>query len=141
MYTFKKNGIFDSDTLQVLTSAAVIKKFVFSRPALVRQVAFDLQVATVSTGSIVITVKKYPATGSSASASTVGTITIPAGTAAGVQYYKAVSAVKFAPGQQLVFEVTTAAAGGGAAGSGICVFDAEESPEVVGNDSLMVASA
>lgn len=142
MYTNKKEGIFDSTTAVVLTSAAVIKKFAPFRKMLVRKVGFGISVATVSTGSIVIAVKKYIVLGSSAGESTLDTITIPAGTAAGGVYYAVLpTPTSLNAGDELVFEVTTAAAGGGAAGSGFCFFEAEDEPEVVGNNSKLVLSA
>lgn len=142
MYTEKLKVAFDSTTAVVLTSAAVIKKFTFARPMILRKVAFAISTATVSSGGIVITAKKYPLIGSSANAVTLGTITIPGGTAAGLVYYKDMaSAAKLVVGDELVFEVTTAAAGGGAAGAGTCLFDADDNPETSANNSDMVASA
>lgn len=142
MYTDKKDGIFDATTASDLTSAAVAKRFGFMRPAVVRKCAIGITTATVSTGNIVVTIKKYPNAGSSASAETLDTITIPAAIAAGKVYLCTFpSPEKFIPGEELVFEVTTAAAGGGAAGAGTCMFEAEDCPDYAGNNTHLVASA
>jgi hypothetical protein len=142
MYVAKKDGIVDSTTAVVLTSAAVIKKFTSLRQMQVRRAAFGISVATVSNANIVITIKKYVTLGSASNEVTLDTIVIPGGTAAGKVYYVDFPAVAtLAVGDELVFEVTTAAAGGGAAGSGFCMFDADDLPEVAGNNSDMVLSA
>lgn len=125
-----------------LTSAAVGDlSFVCMQRCQVSQIKALVDVAVVSTGAVVITVRKRPTPGSASGQSTVGTLSIPAGTAAGKVYYKAVSPVSFAEGDEMVFEVTTAAAGGSAAGSALAGFYSYESPEVPLNESDMVASA
>lgn len=141
MYTEKLKVAFDSTTASSLASAAVVKKYAFFRPAYVRRIGIGVTTAIVSTGSVVVTIKKYPTMGSNSGEVSLGTITIPAGTAAGKVFYKALGSVKLIEGDELVFEVTTAAAGGGAAGAGVCMFDADDNPEMPANNSDMVASA
>jgi hypothetical protein len=137
-YVEKKSGIFDSTSEVALTSTAVVKKFAVVRPMIVRRVAIALSTAISSTGSVVVAIKKYVTMNSSVGEVSLGTITIPAGTAAGAVYYKDLAAVqKIIPGQELVFEVTTAAT---SAGKGLPIFDADDSPEMPANMS-MTASA
>lgn len=97
--------------------------------------------AVVSSGAVVITYKKYPTYGSSASAVTLGTISIPAATAAGKVLYKNITPVVCTPGEQIVYEITTAAAGGGAAGNAYYAVEFELDPEQPANQSDMIASA
>lgn len=137
MYTEKKDGIFDSTSELALTSNAVIKKFTLARSMYLRQIALVVTTAMNSTGAAVVQVKKYPAAGSSANAVLLGSLSIPAAAVGGQVYYKDIPAVKLLPGQELVFEVTTAST---TAGKGICLFDADDNPERPANVS-MIASA
>mgnify|MGYP003347377665 FL=1 len=100
-----------------------------------------ISTAVVSSGGVVITVKNRPTVASAAGESTITTLTVPAGTAAGKVVYKDINEALIVPGGSLVFEVTTAAAGGGAAGGGIYGFVACEDPEYKLNESSMIASA
>jgi hypothetical protein len=88
-----------------------------------------------------VTVRARPVVGSAAGQVTLGTLSIPGGTAAGKVVYKDLNQQAIQPGGSLVFEVTTAAAGGGAAGAGLCGFIAQEDPEYPVNESSMIASA
>lgn len=142
MYTEKLKVAFDSTTPVSLASTAVVKRYASIRPMVVRKIAVAVTTATVSTGNIVVTVSKYHTIGASTSAVVLGTIAIPGGVAVGKVYYKDLAAIqKLVVGDELIFEVTTAAAGGGAAGAGVCMFDADDSPETSANNSDMVASA
>ena len=105
------------------------------------RIAVAIATATVSTGSILITVVNRPTAKSATGQVTIGTITIPTGVAAGKVYYKDVNQASIAPGGSLCFIVTTAAAGGSKAGAGIPGFVAQEDPEYKLNESNMVASA
>lgn len=107
---------------------------------LVAELRAMITTAVVSTGGVVVAFKRYPTYGSSAGAVTLGTLTIPAGTAAGKVVYKRINPSNLIPGDQLVAEVTTAAAGGGAAGGALYSFSAEEDPEYPPNQSDMIAS-
>lgn len=139
MYTEKLKVAFDSTSETVLTSNAVIKKFAFFRPAIIRRVGIAISTACNSAGAIIVKVKKYPTFGSNSGAVDLATITIPAAQAAGGVVYKVLSpSAKLVEGDELVFEVTTAAT---VAGKGTCMFDADDSPEVVLNNSDLVASA
>ena len=124
-----------------LGTAAVIAAWAVLRTSYVRRLAFTLKTAVVSSGSVVITFKRYPTHGSSAGAVTMGTVTVPAAALAGKCYYKDISAVKVSPSEMVVAEVTTATAGGGAAGDGTAWIETEDSPEDVRNNTNMIASA
>jgi len=103
-----------------LTSAAVIAEHAcVSGQVEIRRVAIAISTATVSTGNIVVTVRNRPTLGSATNQTTVTTMTIPSGVAAGQVYYKDVNQSVVQPGGSLAFEVTTAAAGGSSAGAGL----------------------
>jgi len=139
MYLSKLLNVFDSTTPVVLTSNAVIKKFAAVREFNLRRVAVGITTLTSSSGGIVVTISRYPTMGANTSAVVLGTITIPSATAVGSVYYKDLTTVyKILPGQELVFEVTTAAT---SAGAGVCMFDADDSPETAANITSMTASA
>jgi hypothetical protein len=125
-----------------LTSAAVADlSYVIGSQVTVKRLMLVISTATVSSGNIVVAFKQYPTVGSSASAVTIGSLTIPTAIAAGKVYYKDIQGVVMGQGEELVCEVTTAAAGGGAAGVGYFMVEFERDPEYVGNQSDMVASA
>lgn len=125
-----------------LTSAAVQSfSHVLQEFARVRRIQAKVTTATVSSGSIVLTIRRRPTFGSSSGQSTLGTITIPTAIAVNAIYYKDITPVNCSRGDQVVVEVTTAAAGGGAAGKAVFDFLADYDPESALNDSNMVASA
>lgn len=69
----------------------------------------------------------------------IGVLNIPTTTAIGKVVYKDVN-VSLAPGDQIVPQVTTAAAGGGAAGDAYYGFDYIDEPEQATNQTDMVLS-
>lgn len=140
-YASKKDMFFDSSSAASLASAAVIKKFAVCRQVVLEQISFGVETAVVSSGAVIVSVKSYPVMGNAAGAVVLGTIQIPAGAAQGGVYYKNISPAVLAPGAELVFEVTTAAAGGGAAGAGVCMFSGYDQPEQPANIAAMIASA
>lgn len=125
-----------------LTSAAV-QSFAISLQANARVFRLQAKVttATVSTGSIVLNFRRRPTFGSASGQSSLGTITIPTAIAVNAVYYKDITPVVCNVGDQIVVEVTTAAAGGGAAGKAVCDFLADYDPETAANSSGFVASA
>ncbi len=145
MYNSKMGGIIRIGTVTVsdLTSAAVAERFIATAKVLIKRVAISIQTATVSSGGIVITPRKRPTPNSSAGQTSGSTITVPTAIAAGKVYYKDLATpITLQPGEELAFEVTTAAAGGSAAGAGWCFpCEVEEFPEVAANLTNHVASA
>lgn len=126
----------------VVTATGVKAEFAsIGERVAIQRVAVVVSTAVVSSGGVVVTVKNRPTVGSATSEATITTLTIPAGTAAGKVVYKAINEALIAPGGSLAFDVTTAAAGGGAAGAIVCGFIASEDPEVPANESSMIASA
>lgn len=122
--------------VQVLTSNANISNFIALAKVQVKRVSFVVTVATVSTGGIVLTFYKRPVAGGGVTTSQVslGTITIPTAVAAGSVYYLDISGATLQPGEALECDVTTAAAGGGAAGSGYFLpQEVEEAPDTGAN--------
>ena len=139
---FAGHGLLGAPAAIDLTSAAVHShSMIVGSKMFIDRIMLCVSTATVSTGNIVVAFKKRPTPGSAVGESTIGSLTIPTAIAAGKVYYKDISSANFEVGDQLVFEVTTAAAGGGAAGQAVPMFDGHEDPEVPANQSDMVASA
>lgn len=124
-----------------LGSAAVIKRHVIMLGCKVRKFMFYVSTATVSSGNIVVALKKRSAYGVTSGEVTLDTLVIPTGVAAGTIYYANLDSADLLPGNELVVEVTTAAAGGGAAGAGFSGVDLYHGPEEAVNVSAMVLSA
>lgn len=129
-----------SGTPESLAAAAVTKRYAIGLGLNVRSFAFAISTATVSTGTIVVQLKKYPVVGSAAGAVVLSTLNILTGLAAGTVVYKPLDSITMEAGQELIVEVTTAAAGGGAAGAGYSVIDAYHAPEDFKNLSNAVLS-
>jgi len=141
MYAINRSPSIIPSNLQALTSAAVIQSFTVQAQCQVDQLFFAISTSVVSSGNVVVTFKRRPTLGSTSGEVTIGTLTMPSGAAAGKVYYKAVAPVVCLAGEQIVVEVTTAAAGGSAAGNGQGFFDAEQDPETNANNPDMVLSA
>lgn len=141
MYAINRSPNVIDSNIVALTSAAVVQSFTVAEQCQVSQLLFAVSNAIVSSGSVVVTFKRRPTLNSSSGEVSIGSLTLPAGTAAGKVYYKVVSPVVCAAGEQIVIEVTTAAAGMGAAGNGQGFFNAQQDPETNANNSDMVASA
>lgn len=142
MYVYK-HGIIQGPmgSAQSLTSAAVVARFAPTERVQLQRIQFSVSTATVSSASIVITVKKYITPNSASGAVTLGTLTIPTGVAAGKVYYKDIDPQAIKVGEEIVFEVTTQAAGGGAAGAGFSLPVCIEFPESELENTDMVESA
>ena len=118
------------------TMAAVIQKWMVVRPLVARRLCAVVKTSPTVTSTI-ITFKKYPTFDATGSAASIGTVTIPAGTAAGKFYFKDIAAYALKPGEMVVAEVTQTST----AGNGAAAVEVEESPEDYRNNTNMVASA
>lgn len=127
--------------IEALNSAAVHGEYVCIEQCALKRIAFAVSVAVVSSGASVVAFKKRTAIGVTAGEVTLGSLSIPAGTAAGKVVVKEINEAILAPGEVLALEVTTAAAGGGAAGQGYYGYVLEEDPEYVLNQANVVVSA
>jgi hypothetical protein len=124
-----------SGSTESLASTAVIKRYAVGIGMNIRQVAFLVTTAPTTTAPVIV-LKKYPVAGSSAGAVSLATLTLPVGTAAGSVVYKKLDSITLEAGQELVMEVTTAAA----AGAGYSLIEAYHAPEDVQNLSNCIAS-
>lgn len=143
-YIHKANGLkmVGAGAADDLATAAVhTDSLAVMRQVKVSRLMALVSTAVVSTGAVTVLFKRYPTFGSAAGAVTIGTLLIPAGTAAGKVIYDDVNPVNCYPGDQIVYEVTVAAAGGGAAGAAVYDVELIEDPEVPANQSDMVQSA
>lgn len=98
-----------------------------------------ITVATVSTGNIVIQLLARPTPGSAVGQVVVGFLTIPTLATVGSVYEKDVAETQILPGTQLVYNVLTAAAGGGAAGAAMGMYSGYEFPETKANEPTVFA--
>lgn len=128
---------------QSLASTAVVAQMISIPGMAVTRVKFLIGTATVSSGNIIVKFNKRPTLNSATNESLIAQLSIPGGVAAGTVYYKNVaSAIKLLPGEVISVEVTTAAAGGGAAGAGMAMVEGYRSYESpVNQPTTMVASA
>ena len=106
------------------------------RPMIVRSASVTVNTAITVT-AVVLNIKRRPTPGSATGEVSIGTLTIPVSTAIGKSVYKKGFAVKVSPGEEVVFDCTTAAT----AGAGTLCLDVEEAPEEPGNVTNMVLSA
>lgn len=140
MYDFKLLGSYRAEAAApVLTSTAVLAPGVVAlKHSQVACLAFLVTTTVVSTAPVVITAKKRITTNSATGEVVMGTLTIPAGTAAGTIVYRYLDedlpSRSLRPGQVCIYEVTTAAAGGGAAGAGLPLPELWENPQTYAND-------
>lgn len=144
MYTIKKRAVFNyvAANSDSLTAAAVHTTFKSVCSQMDVTALFALvTTAVVSTGAVAVSFWRRPVFGSTAGQVLLGTLSIPAGTAAGKVLYKEISPTQVNPGEQISYEVTTAAAGGGAAGAALFDLELSDSPEAHGNQLNMIASA
>lgn len=126
----------------VAASAAAYGEMGVSKNCMITRIYFTVTTAIVATSTAPeVAIKKYVKIGDSSGAVTVGTITIPNGTAAGTVMYKDVTPVEFAPGNSIVAEHTVQCVGGSVAGAGWYSFEIQDSPETPANTSAMLASA
>lgn len=145
MYQFRSNPLVakfaaSKGSIIDLTAAAVADlSYVCVESCQVMEVSLIITTAIVSSGAVVVTVRKRPTPGSSAGQSTVAVLTTGLTDAVGKVRYKLPSPVSFSVGQEMIYEVTTASAGGGAAGQAVGGFVAYESPELPANNSNMLA--
>lgn len=141
MYTIKKRAVqnYVAANAQDLSSAAIHTTFkaVCSQMDVTRLCAL-VTVAVVSTGPVVVKFWQRVTFASVTNQVLLGTLSIPGGTAAGKVVYKDISPTLIYPGQEISYEVTTAATASGSA-----VYDVEfsDSPEAAANQANMIASA
>lgn len=143
MYDSKQVG-FVPDTgtagFDLAAAAVVSPKFNAVRHVALRRVGIKVVAAITSSGAIVVTIRKRPTPHSSSGQSSLGTITIPAAATLGDSYYLELDEDQntLKPGEQVALEVTTAAAGGGAAGKAVAWIDAEDNPQELIDDSTFI---
>lgn len=116
-------------------------EWVCFRACTVKQLQFILTLEAASGTSVAPTVvyKKYLIPGSSSGAVTLGTLTVPTGTAIGKTVYKNITPVKMVVGQSI--QITWTVGTGTPTGMGEAELVAEADEEVPGNNSSMIASA
>ena len=140
MYAINRAPSILPSNIVSLTSAAVVQSFTVVEQCQVDRLYFAVSTSVVSSGNVVVTFKRRPTLNSASGEVSIGTIVIPNGTAAGKVLYKGVTPVVCAAGEQIVIEVTTAAAGMGAAGNGQGFFFADQDPETEANNADMQLS-
>ncbi len=117
-------------------------EFVCVVPCVVREAKFSVTAENVvgtSTAPYVV-LTKYTTPGAGGTATVIGTITVPDAATIGKVYYKKDLAVAFTPGDVIQIKHVVGT-GGSVAGQGVVDWYCEDSPEVRGNVSDMVASS
>lgn len=138
-----KSGMFVPKAAVTQTSSADLSAtgvlgvtYIITRGCEVARLQVLVVVAPTVTAPV-ITFRKRPTVASSVGQSSLGTITIPVGTAIGTVVYKDISPVNMQPGDEIAPDVTTAAT----AGTGIPAFVLNERTDTAANQSHMLASA
>lgn len=130
--------------VDVLTATGVhtYSQLIQERTAVSRLLLTVTTLVAADTTLAVVTYKRRPTFGSSSGEVTLGTITVPDATAVGKVLFKNIDEAELNAGEELVFEVTTAAVdGGGATGGALYGVTQQEAPEDPRNVSDMIASA
>lgn len=140
MYPVNQSPSLLPGNIVALTSAAVVQNFVVTDQMQVNELFFVVSTAVVSSGNVVVTFKRRPTIGSASGEVTIGTLNIPNAAAVGKCYYKRVTPVVCAASEQIIVEVTTAAAGMGAAGNGMGFVRADSDPETEANNADLILS-
>lgn len=119
-----------------LSAAAVHTTFV---PVMAQMKVRRLEVlvSVVTVGACTVAFKRRPTFGSTSGEVTMGSVVVPGATAAGKVVYKDITPVVCFPGDQIVYEITSAATSG-SAHYGV---SGELDPEQAANQSDMIASA
>ena len=127
--------------IDIGASSGTHGEWVCIKPCSVQRLLFavSLEAASGTTTAPTVVFKKRPTPGSSTSESTLGTLTIPSGTAIGVTVYKDITPVSFAVGQSI--QVSWTIGVGTPTGQGNADIEASYSPEYYGNNSNMLASS
>lgn len=131
------------DTAEVLTAAAAVYGgYLITQRIQVNRVMFYVTVTTASnTQNPVVAFKRRPTYNSASGEVTMGTLTIPTGTAAGKVMYKDIDPFILYPGDEFSFEQTVQATdSGSAAGAGFYAFFYQLDPEVPSNEGDMIKS-
>ena len=117
--------------------------FNVQHPIVIKRISMFIKTAvTAGNTAPIVSVYSRPTTASSAGQVTIGTLTIPNGTAAGKVVYKELNSVRVHAGYDLCLAVTTKAGDSGtAAGDGFIGFMYEMDPEVPADQTKMIASA
>lgn len=117
-------------------------EFVCVVPCVIRQAKFTVTLENVvgTTTAPYVVLTKYTTPGAGGTSTVVGTVTVANGGTIGKSYYKADLSTQFAVGDVLQIKHVVGT-GGSVAGQGNVDWYCEISPEVVGNNSDMVASA
>lgn len=126
----------------VLTAAGVHGEYLILQRARIQRIYAAITTVVLSgTAAAVVTVWKRSAPGVTASQVSLGTLTIPTGSAVGKVIYKDITQVELASGDAIAFEVTTAATDAGTPTGG-CIYGfwATYDPEDPRNESDMVLS-
>lgn len=127
---------------RAVTSTGVYGSKLCFQQVKINRIAVIVTTAVVADlGAPVITFRKRPTPGSSSGQSVVGTITVPDLAVVGSVYYKEINPVELDPGQELAYDVSTAAtSAGSAAGAVLAVEEYQDDPEFVKDQANMIAS-
>lgn len=141
-------NVFLADTaaknyINLVTTVGVQGELRVQRRCEIRRIALSVAITSAtSTANPVVTFQRRPTPGSATGAVTLGTITIPTGSAAPKVYFKDITPVILNAGESIAFNLTTQGTdASAAAGTAYAGAELLPTPEVPLNESNMVASA
>lgn len=146
MYTEKKNSVVTLGTVAadslVATGVHTYSLMVQSQIKVTRLLATITTLTAIDTVAAVVTFKRRPTHASAVGEVSMGTLRSQDALDVGKVLYKDIDPVTCYPGDEIVFEVTTAGTdSGAAAGAAVYGVEYEEVGEYVGNQGDMVESA
>lgn len=129
----------DAGAALATTAVAIIARFIHVglQPVWVKGAAFVIEVVPGTTAPV-ITIRHRPTIASATGQTTIETITVPTTRAVGDVVYVDNIDKKVLPGEEVVFDVTTASV---TTGSGHCILMTAPSWDAPGNNGNMFASA
>jgi len=121
---------------QSVASTGVKQEHVAGSMLKVRRVTFVVT-TVLGAGAVTVAITKRPIPGSATGEVALGSLAIPALTAAGTKIYKDLnSSVSIQTGESVAFNVSAAAA----SGAGYFLIEGEEDPETALNQSLVLSA-
>lgn len=141
-------NVFLADTsaknyINLVTSTGVQGELRVQRRCEVRRIALSIATTiATSTANAVVTFRLRPTPGSATNQSTIGTLTLPTGTAGPKVVFKDVTPILVLAGQSIAYDLTTQGTdASSAAGTAYAGVELLPTPEVPNNESNMLASA
>ena len=132
----KSTAVFTAEDLSAAN--AVYGGMLVLKQCRIKRIMFYVTTALNTVTAATVKFSRRPTYNSATGEVSLGTLSLPNGTAAGSVVYKDITPVTLFPGDELSFEQTGQA---GTAGAGFYGFEIEDDPEYASNQTKMVASS